>query len=565
MLAGQLRRALAPTEGAVATAPMGVAAGRPDDAVHALALSVCSTVDLDELMARLASLTLEVVPADRCSLLLLGADGRLAPTFTTGSGSGADTAVFQHMPPIDLVGHGVRWDAFSAGQVIALPDMGASALIPRDFVERFGSKSALLAPLVVAGEAIGVLVLDWKSARCEFPNEQIEALGTIAGYAAAAVRNATLVRDARLRADAFEQMAGVTEELAAAISGSSHLAIAVQCLNRLLGPAVGCRLRAVAITDSRLREVVGGRAPNRVERAVIDLWRGAQVLQPVRRGSHVLLPMRQGRRLLGCVRVTGVASQLDPNVEAILVAAASACATFVHDARLRHEAAEQARRDAVQQERERIGRDLHDSVGQVLVGLGMRLAAYARAATDDDWKAKLDELATLASEGNSQVRDAIEALLFLDVERQGLVASLRQLVATFEASTDIEADLHVVGTTSAIRRSDSEALYRVANEALANVHRHSGATTVHLALVVTDDEVRLAVRDDGIGLVNRQVFGSAPGHFGLRGVQMLVRDAGGELQLGDVKPHGAVVEAVFNRSSAKAVDLEHEASARPHR
>jgi signal transduction histidine kinase len=133
-------------------------------------------------------------------------------------------------------------------------------------------------------------------------------------------------------------------------------------------------------------------------------------------------------------------------------------------------------------------------------------------------------------------------MLFLQVRREGLGRSLRDLARKFEATTGIEVRFRVTGNVASLPTVGEDALFRVAHEALRNAERHSEASSVALALSYGHDGVAVAVTDDGVGLGDRNPFDHPEGHFGLHGLQTLLEEVGGDLEICDLQPHGVRIE-----------------------
>ena len=186
--------------------------------------------------------------------------------------------------------------------------------------------------------------------------------------------------------------------------------------------------------------------------------------------------------------------------------------------------------DASDLERRRIAGDLHDGVVQDLVGVAFTLASTARAADVDPRSAALLDASA------AEVRESIKTLRSLLVEiyppnlfEDGLEAALDDLLARAHGR-DITTSLDVQGLDRQLTPSVAGVLYRVAQESLRNALAHSGAGGVRVSVTTKETMAMMDVVDDGLGF-DPTVLRDKPkeGHFGLRGLDDLVRDAGGSL------------------------------------
>jgi signal transduction histidine kinase len=198
--------------------------------------------------------------------------------------------------------------------------------------------------------------------------------------------------------------------------------------------------------------------------------------------------------------------------------------------------------EASEAERVRIARDLHDGVVQDLVGASFAMSALAR--TDG----LSDPARRTANEAGSTVRSSLKALRSLmveiyppDLRAEGLGAALQDLLAP-AAAQGVAASATVRGAEPA---SDAAVglVWRVAQEAVRNSLRHSGARTLGVAVsgehVGKDKQLVLTVTDDGNGF--DPAAPPSTGHFGLRGLAGLVRDAGGRLDVRSAAGEGTTV------------------------
>jgi signal transduction histidine kinase len=185
-------------------------------------------------------------------------------------------------------------------------------------------------------------------------------------------------------------------------------------------------------------------------------------------------------------------------------------------------------------ERRRIARDLHDGVVQDLAAVSFSLAASAEGAPAP-YDAELREAAAETRHGIGQLRTLLVEIYPPELQRAGLEAALADVLASASAR-GVETTLEVDPGTAL--RPDTEALFfRVAQEAIRNAVKHAHARHIAVAAGSTDGHARLEVRDDGRGFDPGS--GGGDGHFGLRALDELVREAGGQLEVESSPGKGA--------------------------
>ena len=173
---------------------------------------------------------------------------------------------------------------------------------------------------------------------------------------------------------------------------------------------------------------------------------------------------------------------------------------------------------AVSRERNRLARDLHDTLAHSLSALTVQLEALRILLTNDPKAAEegVDELAALARQGLEDSRRAIQALRTGPVETVGLEGALRDTLQAFRARTGANASLSVAGDESDLTGEEAQALFRIAEEALSNVERHASAQQVSVRLDRGIDRIDLVIRDDGVGFEPATVDLD---HYGLTGMR----------------------------------------------
>jgi signal transduction histidine kinase len=315
-------------------------------------------------------------------------------------------------------------------------------------------------------------------------------------------------------------------------------------LNRTVAQ-LGIRVLSVSLANPQLSANLGGSPPDEGEHEALRAWQlasgGAGQVEPRRVVGALLIPVTHRASVLGVLRTSEPSC---PVTQQALLALGSHCGELVKRSGLHQHLAEADHRRAVAVERDRIAQDLHDSVGQLITGIGLRLADHIAEAPDDTWRGRLQDLLDLTARGSRELRDSIDGLLFREAEQGGLETAIRNLCRDFEAITGVVVGFSVGGRATSLATAKEDALFRVAHEALLNVEHHAEASMAAVALSYGDEVVSLSVRDDGAGFGHRTPVGR-PGHFGIRTMRRRIEDVGGDLDIRPTEPYGVVVEAVI--------------------
>ncbi|MEI7054371.1 sensor histidine kinase [Nocardioides sp. CCNWLW239] len=206
-------------------------------------------------------------------------------------------------------------------------------------------------------------------------------------------------------------------------------------------------------------------------------------------------------------------------------------------ARLR-EAQDQLQRLAVTQERNRLSRDLHDSVKQRVFALSMQLGTAKVLLDQEPERAReaIDHAERLARQAGSELNLVIQELRPVDLEDRGLPEALRGYARDWSGQSGIRAEVTVIGDMPEMPEVEY-ALLRIAQEAMANTARHSRATSVRLELRADADAVALSIVDDGTGFEPHR----SGGGIGLASMRERAEALGGELILDSAPGGGASV------------------------
>jgi signal transduction histidine kinase len=275
------------------------------------------------------------------------------------------------------------------------------------------------------------------------------------------------------------------------------------------------------------------------------LWRTLEVVQGWLRGT---LALRIGDR--GSDRLGVLADQLDILVEHLQQDEQDL-------AKLREQSTrqiDQIRALAVDEERERLARELHDGVKQHLFSLSMTASALcARMETGTEAESGLLEMAREVEKTSGTVQRTLTRLAAdlrpTPLQEQGLAAALNDYTLLFGAREHILVYMDVQGNDQLLPPSVAEALYRVAQEALHNVARHARATRVEVSLRCLPEQAILAVDDNGIGFDVEQVRRG----LGLSSMHDRLLMAGGRLWIESDVGHGTCIRAEVRLTRPRAL------------
>jgi signal transduction histidine kinase len=197
--------------------------------------------------------------------------------------------------------------------------------------------------------------------------------------------------------------------------------------------------------------------------------------------------------------------------------------------------------EAQEQERRRVAHDLHDGSAQTLAALGYRLQTVTAGLPEDaSLRRELEEIADLARRSVAEIRAAIADLRPPELDGLGLTAALRSRLDML-GGLDVSADL--APAADRWPAAIGLVLYRVAQEALANVVRHAGAGRVSVRLFEDGRHAHLHIADDGRGLAFDGVRGAAGERLGIAGMRERLALIGGRLDLDGAAGQGTTVRA----------------------
>jgi len=200
-------------------------------------------------------------------------------------------------------------------------------------------------------------------------------------------------------------------------------------------------------------------------------------------------------------------------------------------------------------ERQRMGRELHDSASQPLAAIGLVLARLKLGSPGSEALAMVDEMQELLAEVHREIRSISYLAHPPSLKKLGLPHALKLMVEGFGRRTGLEASFDIVGNPGSLSEAAETAIYRLAQEGMSNVHRHARATRMRLLLCFRQSATHFIVADDGIGISHDTLAGAECG-VGLASMRERLSEVGGRLSIRALSPGTAIIASVPTASPA---------------
>lgn len=201
------------------------------------------------------------------------------------------------------------------------------------------------------------------------------------------------------------------------------------------------------------------------------------------------------------------------------------------------------------EERRRIARELHDSVGQLLAAIGMNISVIQAQAHKLDARAAgaVSDNVALVEQVSREIRTISHLLHPPLLDIAGLASALRWYVDGFSQRSDIKVNVEIPEDLGRLPGEMEIAVFRIVQECLTNIHRHSGSDVAAIRLFQEGDRLTVQVQDNGKGIPaekQRQLVDLDRGGVGFAGMRERLRRLGGTLQI-ESKENGTVVSAIL--------------------
>jgi signal transduction histidine kinase len=207
--------------------------------------------------------------------------------------------------------------------------------------------------------------------------------------------------------------------------------------------------------------------------------------------------------------------------------------------------------NALEEERSRIAREIHDEFGQQLSGLKMSLSSLKKS-TDIDKESLINILIADVNTSIASVRQIANELRPVLIDKLGLYAAIEWLVSEFEKKTGVVSQLYMDVDPPAIDKKQEINIYRICQEALTNITKHAKATSVKIDVENRGDQLLLTIKDNGEGIKSATLHN--PLSMGLLNMKERANLIGAVLNISSSPETGTIIELIVYRNGQKNIN-----------
>ncbi len=314
-------------------------------------------------------------------------------------------------------------------------------------------------------------------------------------------------------------------------------------MESLSGPVEAIRARQTPARETRTRVVLHAETASLCDGEGGTCGPHCRILAPDYRASHLVASLKVRERVIGTLCVGASAErQFGAEDVDLLTRLANSAAIALENARLYR----QAERLAALEERQRIAAEMHDGLAQTLSSIGLlsdRITETLAQGRDAEAQQLLQQLRAAVSRSVGEVRQAIASLRRDAPPPRSLQEELQTLVGRYQQETPAEIAFRLRPASPVQLPEDRlQQVQRVAEEALRNAVRHSGARHIAVELAANDHHYRLVIRDDGRGFAPERV---PPRHFGLQIMRARAAHLNGRLEIQSSPGRGTEVALIW--------------------
>ncbi len=479
---------------------------------------VSQSLDLNEILCSALEQVLRAMDLESGGIYLYDSKSH---RLTVAAQHGFKPDFIQEIDNLEL-GEGFSGKVMESGQPLVVRDISQDSRLSRGIVKEAGLTSVAVVPLCSKQKTLGTIFLVSHDLR-DFDDQEMDLLLSAGQQIGVAVDNAYLFAAQGRRAEQFQVIAEVGRQITSIMDIDQVLEKVVQLIQKAFGyehVAIAMIENEYAVyrvgagrlwedpafdfNPSRLkigaegvtgRVAASGQALNlpdvREDPGYVEM-KGSNTL------SELTVPIKMKGKVIGVLDAQSVhLDAFDDSDMMVLQSLADQTAVAIENAQL----LKQAQQLAVIEERNRLARELHDSVTQALYGITLHAEAVFRqleAANNELANEQLVELRNTAQEALREMRLLIFELRPSVVEMQGLVPALRARLEAVEERAGIKVEMDLDENLDLSDRIQ-DGLYRIAQEALNNALKHAKANLISLNLSGTLSTVTLEIVDDGLG------------------------------------------------------------------
>lgn len=495
--------------------------------LHSITTAVNQFVALDEVLSTAADKIKETIETQGVLIFILNENNE---DLCLRAHRGISSEFARQLEGLK-VGEGFNGWVAETGKPCLIDDSSADPRLSREIVRTEGIGSQFIVPLLSEEKVVGTLCAAAQSIKY-FTKEEKDLLILIGYELGVAVQKAALYEESERVAKRYREL-----------FEKAHDAIWVHDLEGTISTAN----RATAdLTGYGLEELIGKKASELLLPEGLNLAR--EVRQRLLSGKEIVDPYEQ--RILrrdGSQAIVMLATSLlggdgmpyafqniarDVSKERALQANLQ---LYVHQITKAHE-----------EERKRIARELHDDSIQVLVVLSRRLDdLISHASKSSRVTRNLEEIREAIDEIISGIRRSIQDLRPPTLEYLGLIPALRELISQLNEQTETAWALHITGVARQFTPESELMIYRIVQEALTNIRKHSNAQRAKIDLHFHDDEFTIKICDDGTGVsISEDAVFLKAGKVGIAGIRERANLLGAGLTIDSAPDHGTNVTLV---------------------
>jgi signal transduction histidine kinase len=188
-------------------------------------------------------------------------------------------------------------------------------------------------------------------------------------------------------------------------------------------------------------------------------------------------------------------------------------------------------------ERSRIGRELHDGIGAMLLTVNNHLEQYKRNNTNQAQAEALDSIIELVNTTSKELRNTAHNLIPEAIQMQGFTAALQQYCRYISPAGKPEIQLYTYGDWNTVSHTIVTSVFRIVQELVQNTVKHAQATVAAVSVILLEKNIKIIVEDDGTGIIRKKNYTGT----GLQNVKARVAALGGKIYIESIEKKGTII------------------------